>query len=298
MYDFSGEFAFTVGLPAKSGVAGALMLVVPNVLGLCLWSPRLDPHGNSVRGIKFCRELVKTFKLHNYDSLTGIAEKKNPRQNSIRNKAEKVSELIWAASKGDHGAIHRLIVRGFDQDASDYDKRTALHLAAAEGTVKVIQYLLDNGAEVNPIDRWSGTPLDDAIRHGHSEAVKILKQKGGIGGKADNRKDEDPDLSENLSQTNLNDPDAIIELIYAASEGNLTAIQQMVARGVNLEGADYDFRTPLHLAAAEGHERVVQYFIDQGLNISPRDRWGGTPLEDAKRHGHRRVIQILEGVEL
>ncbi|NIP29778.1 MAG: glutaminase A [Candidatus Dadabacteria bacterium] len=295
MYDFSGEFAFTIGLPAKSGVAGGLLLVIPNVLGICLWSPRLDSHGNSVRGVEFCKQLVKTFNLHNYDSLTGLSGKKNPRQNSIKEKSEKVSKLIWAASKGDHGAMHHLIVQGFDQDASDYDKRTALHLASAEGSIDVVKYLIDNGAEINPIDRWGGTPLDDAISHNHKEVEKLLKQSGATKGKTSNRKDLSEKHYENVTQLIVNDSDTIVELIYAASEGNLRAIQKMVARGVKLDGADYDWRTPLHLAAAEGHERIVQYFIDQGLNINPIDRWGGTPLDDAKRHGHKRVVKILEG---
>lgn len=69
MYDYSGEFAFSVGLPAKSGVSGALMVVVPRVMGICLWSPRLDIRGNSVRGIEFCRELVSRFPFHVYDNL-------------------------------------------------------------------------------------------------------------------------------------------------------------------------------------------------------------------------------------
>ena len=81
MYDFSGEFAFSIGLPAKSGVSGALMVVVPNVLGLCTWSPRLDTLGNSVRGIAFCRELVRRFNFHNYDDLVGSLEsKRDPRR--------------------------------------------------------------------------------------------------------------------------------------------------------------------------------------------------------------------------
>lgn len=79
MYDFSGEFAFSVGLPAKSGVAGALIVVIPNVMGICIWSPRLDSLGNSVRGIAFCNELIRRFNFHNYDSLINTADKKDPR---------------------------------------------------------------------------------------------------------------------------------------------------------------------------------------------------------------------------
>ncbi|XP_030064834.1 glutaminase kidney isoform, mitochondrial isoform X1 [Microcaecilia unicolor] len=80
MYDFSGQFAFHVGLPAKSGVSGGILLVVPNVMGLMCWSPPLDKLGNSVRGIHFCQDLVSLCNFHNYDNLRHFAKKLDPRR--------------------------------------------------------------------------------------------------------------------------------------------------------------------------------------------------------------------------
>lgn len=79
MYDYSGQFAFNVGLPAKSGVSGVIMLVIPNMAGICTFSPRIDAYGNSVRGVEFCQELLKVYNFHPYDNLRHTVTKKNPR---------------------------------------------------------------------------------------------------------------------------------------------------------------------------------------------------------------------------
>jgi len=180
MYDFSGEFAFRVGIPAKSGVSGAIMLVVPNVLGMAIWSPKLDELGNSVRGVDFCSELVSKFKFHTFDSMVGLRDDRiDPRRNLYESRLGGVVSFCCAASEGDVKEMRRLVARGLDPDTADYDKRTALHLAASEGKLASIRYLLELGVNVNPIDRWGNTPLDDAERHNHEAIISVLSEHGG-----------------------------------------------------------------------------------------------------------------------
>lgn len=69
MYDHSGEWSCTVGIPAKSGVSGAIFLVVPNVMGLAVFSPPLDHRGNSVRGVEFCKKMSSHFAFSIFDQL-------------------------------------------------------------------------------------------------------------------------------------------------------------------------------------------------------------------------------------
>ncbi len=178
MYDFSGEWAFRIGLPAKSGVSGAILVVVPNVMGLCSWAPKLDEHGNSVRGIELCNHLVETFNFHAFDNLVGgLHGKKDPRRQLEEARRNLLVDLCWAASEGDLNGIRRLVVQGVNLNDADYDGRTALHLAASEGRYDVVEYFVRQGVELNPVDRWGNTPLDDAKKGGHNDVAHLLDRR-------------------------------------------------------------------------------------------------------------------------
>jgi glutaminase len=68
MYDYSGEWLYRVGMPAKSGVGGGIIAVAPSKLGIGVFSPRLDAKGNSARGIKVCEELALDLGLHLFNA--------------------------------------------------------------------------------------------------------------------------------------------------------------------------------------------------------------------------------------
>eukprot|EP00884_Botryococcus_braunii_P007544 jgi/Botrbrau1/16791/Bobra.150_2s0020.1 len=94
-----------------------------------------------------------------------------------------VLELLFFASQGDLKRcqkLHKDFLKDLSKtDIQDYDKRTPLHLAASEGCFSVTEWLLQNDAPVNALDRWGRTPLEDAIRACHKETAAKIKAAGG-----------------------------------------------------------------------------------------------------------------------
>src|SRR6266567_6750147 len=101
MYDFAGEWIYKIGMPAKSGVAGGMIAVLPGQFGIGVFSPPLDSRGNSVRGLAVCDDVSRSFDLH-------LFNRPNPGRSVIRLKftgAELNSSRVRTTQESQ--ALHR-----------------------------------------------------------------------------------------------------------------------------------------------------------------------------------------------
>lgn len=86
------------------------------------------------------------------------------------------SNLCQAVFDGDILLLKRLLGAGIQVNAADYDKRTAAHIAAAEGNVAAIRVLAENGADLTLQDRWNNTVQHEAQRSNARQLLEYLKK--------------------------------------------------------------------------------------------------------------------------
>lgn len=173
MYGYSGEFFFSIGVPAKSSISGAMVIVIPNVMGVCTFSPRLGKYGVSASGLDFSRRFTEHFAFHTYDKMSR-ANHQDPRLYHSSTELDGIAHLCFSASKGDLNEVRRMLSVGINVNSADYDGRTALHTAVAENQVQAAQFLVLCGADLNRRDNWGNTPLDEVNKCGNKELLKIL----------------------------------------------------------------------------------------------------------------------------
>lgn len=154
MYDYSGEWCYKIGIPAKSGVSGLIYGVIPGVCGIAVYSPKLDKLGNSFRGIEFFKKFVKKVNSHIFENRLNNYKLTIENPLKINNKINGYL-LLDAAFNNDCDTIRNIIAKGINVNYQDYDKRTALHIASNENNKEAIELLIENGADTNLLDRWN-----------------------------------------------------------------------------------------------------------------------------------------------
>lgn len=208
----TGRWNFKIGVPAFASSSGAVVVVVPNVMCMVIYAPTVNhvsPSGVPARAWKLMEMLTRRFRINLFDQLVYGGESvgtlkrwgavvadarddpstlKEPspirKMQALDQWAGRQFEFFLACRSGNltvvrtfiRSAPHELLQRG------DWDDRTPLHIAAAEGHDEVIRELLTAGVEPVAYDRWGTTPLDEAYRNKSAKCVSLIEKAMVLGG--------------------------------------------------------------------------------------------------------------------
>ncbi len=154
---------------------------------------------------------------------------------------------------------------------------TAVHLAAKNGHLEILNYLYARGYALHEPDDQGSTTLHYAAQEGHRDTVAFLLQKEGL---AINR-------ANHYSRSTA--------LHYAARAGHLSVVKCLLDhRSIQVNQSTALQLTALHLAAKNGHRAVCRYLLSrEGVNCNAKGFFGRTPLQEAAEQGHRLLVEEM-----
>jgi cytohesin len=155
----------------------------------------------------------------------------------------------------------------------DIGGRTALHLAARKGHVKVVEVLIRGKANISAARLDGSTPLHLAAFCGSDDTAQLLLDAGA-----------DPNIRDATQNTALQ---------LAAWDGHLGVVRALIAKGADTEAADPYGRTPLILAAHDGHIEVVRELVSAGAKLEAATENGRTALFLAAEENQEDVVGVL-----
>lgn len=243
----------------------------------------LIERGASVRAVdRWGRTPLKDAVLSRHDSVANLLRANGAEEDMAVESIVFCSIMLQSAARGDLEEVRRRLVAGANANFADYDGRTALHLACTEGHGDVAELLLVNEASWNTPDNFGCTPVNDAVRNGHKDCLRVLRQYGAeiprhlLGAHSDTQHQLGLDLVEN------------------AAKGRINAVRKCLRNGANPNFKDYDKRTALHLAAVEGHVDIVETLLQSGSDWTALDRWGTNARDEAVNANQTAVLDELD----
>ncbi len=182
--------------------------------------------------------------------------------------------LCIAADRGDLEMIQFLLDEGADIEAK-YDGFTALMLATRKGSADIVKLLLERGADPNEPGLASSRALHFALGTGTGteEIVELLLSHG--------------------AEVDCRDSMDVTPLLDAASRGYDGIIPLLLARGADMNARTQGGRTPLMLAASNGHEETCALLVSKGGDVNAKDDQGMTALSLAYKYGHNKAAKTL-----
>uniref|UniRef100_A0A672MSN8 Poly [ADP-ribose] polymerase n=1 Tax=Sinocyclocheilus grahami TaxID=75366 RepID=A0A672MSN8_SINGR len=215
----------------------------------------------------------------------------------------KKDELLEAARSGNEEKLMALLTPlNVNCHASDGRKSTPLHLAAGYNRVRIVQLLLQYGADVhvNAVDTLGQTALHRAALAGHIQTCRQLLSYGadpsivslqGFTASQMGNEAVQQILNENIPPRNS---DVDYRFLEAAKAGDLDTVKQLCSpQNVNCRDLEGRHSTPLHFAAGYNRVAVVEYLLHHGADVHAKDKGGLVPLHNACSYGHYEVAELL-----
>ncbi|MBN9543302.1 MAG: ankyrin repeat domain-containing protein [Alphaproteobacteria bacterium] len=177
-----------------------------------------------------------------------------------------------AARQGCIQTVQYLLDKGINIDIATNCGETPLHIAAEYGNFNMVKYLIENRAVVNAKD-WNGeTPLHWACKSCNIKVVKYLIDKG--------------------ADVNAADDSDYIPLHEAARNGNLEVVAHLISKG-SIVNPDNAPDTPLFRAMEEGNAEIVNHLIEKGVDVNEYNYLLGLPLTYSIRLGNKNLVNII-----
>jgi len=202
--------------------------------------------------------------------------------------------LHFAAGYNRVTVVEYLLQNNADVHAKDKGGLVPLHNACSYGHYEVTELLVKHGACVNVADLWKFTPLHEAAAKGKFDICKLLLKHG-----ADpNKKNRDGHTPLDLVKEGDEDVADLLRgeaaLLEAAKKGNLAKVQKLVTvENVNCRDTQGRNSTPLHLAAGYNNVEVAEFLLENGADVNAQDKGGLIPLHNAASYGHVDIAAIL-----
>ncbi|XP_041370759.1 poly [ADP-ribose] polymerase tankyrase-1-like [Gigantopelta aegis] len=202
--------------------------------------------------------------------------------------------LHFAAGYNRVAVVEYLLQQGADVHAKDKGGLVPLHNACSYGHFEVTELLITHGACVNVADLWKFTPLHEAASKGKFEICKLLIKHG-----ADpNKKNRDGHTPIDLVKEGDHDVADLLRgdsaLLEAAKKGNLARVQKLsTTENINCRDTQGRNSTPLHLAAGYNNVEVAEFLLENGADVNAQDKGGLIPLHNASSYGHVDIAGLL-----
>ncbi|KAJ8264368.1 hypothetical protein GJAV_G00148350 [Gymnothorax javanicus] len=214
--------------------------------------------------------------------------------NSRDTAGRKSTPLHFAAGFGRRDVVDYLLQNGANVHARDDGGLISLHNACSFGHAEVVNLLLHHGADANSRDNWNYTPLHEAAIKGKIDVCIVLLQHGAEPTIRNTDGRTALDLAEPATKAVLTGEYRKDDLLESARSGNEEKLMALLTPlNVNCHASDGRKSTPLHLAAGYNRVKTVQLLLQHGADVHAKDKGDLVPLHNACSYGHYEVTELL-----